>query len=160
MQAMRGGYRMMPNATQRPPGLMLRALSQMIRSRLGTRLSEIGLTVTWYAVLKVLEGGEAETGADLARYFSTDPTAITRTIDRLEEAGLVKRKKHSTDRRRYIIALTPKALQLMPPAHSFADENEDLFFGVLEEDERRVFQALLAKLIDNAGKAESLIDWE
>jgi DNA-binding MarR family transcriptional regulator len=151
---------MMPNFTQRPPGLMLRALSQMIRSRLGTRLSEIGLTVTWYAVLNVLERGEAETGADLSRHFSTDPTAITRTIDRLEDAGLVKREKHSTDRRSYIIVLTPKARQLMPTAHSFAGENEGLFFGVLEEDERQVFETLLVKLVDNAGKVGSLIDWE
>jgi DNA-binding MarR family transcriptional regulator len=139
---------------------MLRALSQMIRSRLGTRLSEIGLTVTWYAVLNVLERGEAETGADLSRHFSTDPTAITRTIDRLEEAGLIKREKHSTDRRRYIIVMTPKARQLMPTAHSFAGENEVLFFGVLEEDERQIFETLLVKLLDNAGKVGSLIDWE
>jgi DNA-binding MarR family transcriptional regulator len=139
---------------------MLRALSQMIRSRLGTRLSEIGLTVTWYAVLNVLERGEAETGADLSRYFSTDPTAITRAIDRLEGAGLVKREKDSTDRRRNTVVLTPKARQLMPTAHSFARENEDLFFGVLGEDERQVFETLLGKLVDNAGKVGSLIDWE
>ena len=139
---------------------MLRALSQMIRSRLGARLSEIGLTVTWYAVLNVLERGEAETGADLSRHFRTDPTAITRTIDRLNEAGLVKRQKHRTDRRRFVIALTPKARRLMPKAHSFARENEDLFFGVLQEDERQAFEALLVKLLDNAGKVVSLIDWE
>jgi DNA-binding MarR family transcriptional regulator len=151
---------MMPNATRRPPDLMLRALSQRIRARLGTRLSEIGLTVTWYAVLSVLERGEAETGADLSRHFSTDPTAVTRTIDRLEEAGLVKREKHSTDRRRYIVVITSKARQLMPTAHSFAGENEDLFFGVLEEDERRIFDSLLVKLLDNAGTVGSLIDWE
>ena len=132
----------------------------MIRSRLGTRLSEIGLTVTWFAVLNVLERGEAETGADLSRHFITDPTAITRTIDRLEEAGLVKREKHSADRRRYFIVLTPKARQLMPTARSFAGENEDLFFGVLEEGERQLFEALLVKLVDNAGKVGSQIDWE
>jgi DNA-binding MarR family transcriptional regulator len=139
---------------------MLRALSQMIRSRLGTRLSEIGLTVTWYAVLNVLERGEAETGADLSRHFSTDPTAVTRTIDRLDEAGLVKREKHRTDRRRFIIVLTPKARRLLPTAHSFARENEDLFFGVLGKDERQVFETLLVKLLDNAAKVVSLIDWE
>ena len=139
---------------------MLRALSQMIRARLGTRLSEIGLTVTWYAVLNVLERGEAETGADLSRHFTTDPTAVTRTIDRLNEAGLVKREKHRTDRRRYTIVLTPKARQLMPAAHSFARENEDLFFGVLEEEERQVFETLMKKLVDNAGKVVSLIDWD
>ena len=88
------------------------------------------------------------------------PTAITRTIDRLEQSGLVKREKHSTDRRRHIIVLTPKARQLIPAARSFARENEDLFFGVLEEDERQVFGALLAKLVDNAGKVGPLIDWE
>jgi DNA-binding MarR family transcriptional regulator len=151
---------MKPKITKRPPGLMLRALSQMIRSRLGTRLSEIGLTVTWFAVLNVLERGEAETGADLSRYFSTDPTAVTRTIDRLGDAGLVKREKHRTDRRRHTIVLTPKARQLMPTARSFAGENEDLFFGVLDERERQVFETLLVKLVDNAGKVGSLIDWE
>lgn len=139
---------------------MLRALSQMIRSRLGSRLSEIGLTVTWFAVLNVLERGEAKTGADLSRYFSTDPTAVTRTIDRMEEAGIVKREKHRADRRRYMIVLTPRARQLMPTARSFASENEDLFFGVLDQGEKQVFESLLVKLVDSAEKAGSLIDWE
>jgi DNA-binding MarR family transcriptional regulator len=151
---------MKQNPKYRPPGLMLRALSQTVRSRLGTRLSEIGLTVTWYAVLNVLERREAETGADLSRHFSTDPTAVTRTIDRMEEAGFVKREKHSADRRRLIIAITPKALRLMPTAHSIARENEDLFFGVLGKDERQVFETLLAKLVDNAGRVVSQIDWD
>jgi DNA-binding MarR family transcriptional regulator len=132
----------------------------MTRSRLGTQLSEIGLTVTWFAVLDVLERGGVETGADLARHFSTDPTAVTRTIDRLEKAGLVKREKHGTDRRRYNIVLTPKARQLVPIARSVAGKNEDLFFGVLEKDERQVFESLLVKLVDNAGKVGPLIDWE
>jgi hypothetical protein len=35
-----------------------------------------------------------------------------------------------------------------------------LFFGVLGEDERQVFETLLGKLVDNAGKVGSLIDWE
>jgi len=139
---------------------MLRALSQMIRSQLGTRLSEIGLTVTWYAVLNVLERGEAETGADLSRHFRTDPTAVTRTIDRLNKAGLVKREKHRTDRRRFVIVLTPKARQLMPAAHASARENEALFFGALGKQERQVFETLLAKLVNNAGRVVSQIDWE
>ena len=151
---------MKQNVKHRPPGLMLRALSQMVRSRLGTQLSEIGLTVTWYAALNVLERGEAETGADLSRHFRTDPTAVTRTIDRMEEAGFVKREKHSADRRRFIIAITPKALRLMPTAHSIARENEDLFFGVLGKDERQVFETLLAKLVDNAASVVTQIDWD
>jgi hypothetical protein len=48
----------------------------------------------------------------------------------------------------------------MPAAHSIARENEDLFFGVLGKDERQVFETLLAKLVDNAARVVSLIDWD
>jgi len=78
----------------------------------------------------------------------------------MEEAGLMKREKHSADRRRFIIAITPKALRLMPAAQSIARENEDLFFGVLRKDERQVFATLLAKLVDNAARVVSLIEWD
>jgi DNA-binding MarR family transcriptional regulator len=87
--------------------------------------------------LHVLERGEAETGADLSRHFSTDPTAVTRAIDRMEEAGIVKREKHSADRRRFIIAITPKAHRLMPTAHSIARETKICFLAYLEKTKDR-----------------------
>lgn len=36
------------------------------------------------------------------------PTSVTNAVDRLEDAGLVKRQPHATDRRAVTLALTPR----------------------------------------------------
>ena len=142
------------------PGLMLREFSQIIRTRLSNKLAEIGLTPVWFAALGALISGKAETGAELARYFSTDPTAVTRTIDRMETAGFVTRERSAKDRRVFVIKVTEKGKKAFPKAKAIADENEQLFFGVLSEEQKDMFVDTLAKLIANASKMSPEIDWE
>ncbi len=141
------------------PGLMLRQFSQTMRARLSSKLAEIGLTPVWFAALGALATGKAETAAELARYFSTDPTAVTRTVDRMETAGLVTRERHPNDRRVFLIKITDKAAKLLPEAQKFAQENEQLFFGVLDDSEKQEFLGTLQKLIDHASDISPDVDW-
>ena len=142
------------------PGFMPRQFSQIIRTRLSNELAEIGLTPVWFAALGALVAGKAETGAELARFFSTDPTAVTRTIDRMEAAGLVFRERSEKDRRVFVIKVTDKGRELLPKGQRMSDENEKLFFAALTEDEKASFVETLGRLIAHANDIAPDIDWE
>ena len=50
--------------------------------------------------------------ADLARLTSTDPAATGRILDELIRRGLVSRAEHPTDRRRWVLSLSPEGRAL------------------------------------------------
>lgn len=67
-----------------------------------------GLKVTpaQLAILFLLKGKNGQTMTELSQGLETDNSAVTRSIDRLERAGLVERNSSATDRREYRITIT------------------------------------------------------
>jgi DNA-binding MarR family transcriptional regulator len=49
---------------------------------------------------------------ELSRALDVTPRNITGLVDRLEAAGLVRRARHATDRRRTVVDLTPRGRRL------------------------------------------------
>ena len=74
---------------------------------------EIGLTLGQGQprILKCLYEEEAMTQRELADRCGLDVTTMSRTLDRLEEAGLLIRQKNPGCRRSYRIALTEKGTE-------------------------------------------------
>lgn len=78
---------------------------------------ERGMTLRWYDVLVQLEG--AEDGLpmnELASRILSSKSGLTRVVDRMEEAGLVKRERPAADRRVVRVCTTPKGLDAMHAA--------------------------------------------
>ena len=67
-----------------------------------------GLKVTpgQLAILFLLKGKNRQTMTELSQSLETDNSAVTRSIDRLERAGLVERNSSASDRREYRITIT------------------------------------------------------
>ncbi len=72
---------------------------------------------------------------------------MTARIDRLEKAGLVERRKHPTDRRGTLVALTRKGRALIDRAYEAHVANEVDLLSALTRSEQKALDALLAKLI-------------
>jgi DNA-binding MarR family transcriptional regulator len=72
-------------------------------------LKEQGLTRTGYLVMITLQmsEGSARPLGQLSKRLLVHPTTVTMVIDQLENAGLVERKPHPTDRRTVLAVLTP-----------------------------------------------------
>lgn len=51
--------------------------------------------------------------SDLGRGLGLSPASLTRLIDRLEERGLVTRRRDAEDRRRVVVSLAPPGEQLV-----------------------------------------------
>lgn len=71
-----------------------------------------GLKVTpgQLAILFILKSRNRQTMTGLSQSLETDNSAVTRTIDRLEKAGLVERNSSENDRREYQITITGEGL--------------------------------------------------
>ena len=65
-----------------------------------------GLTVPQLLVMQAIEKEESPSTSTLARHIVVSQATVTRIIDRLERAGLVKREKSSKDKRVVNVRLT------------------------------------------------------
>lgn len=78
-------------------------------SRMADRdMAEVGLTVMQWRPLMLIHLGKADTAAELARLADVDTGAMTRTLDRLQAKGLLRRLRSTEDRRMIKLELTPQ----------------------------------------------------
>lgn len=75
--------------------------------------------------------------------------AVSKLIDRLLHKNLVTRTESTSGDRRYQeIKLTTSAIKLIPKLASIADENDEKFFSVLSDTERKNLMKTLIKLAE------------
>ena len=94
--------------------ISLRRTGDSLSRRLEKLLKSADISPNQYNVLRILRGSPqglpcAEIGD---RMISRDPD-ITRLLDRLEKAGLVARRRDSTDRRVVLARITPQGLKVL-----------------------------------------------
>src|SRR5215469_8241288 len=70
--------------------------------------AKVGMTVTDLQVIDFLDSAGPMTAGQLADLTGLTTGAITGMINRLEEAGLVRRERDPADGRRVIVRLTPE----------------------------------------------------
>ena len=102
-------------------GYLLNKAARMTRYHLESQLTEIGLTVQQYAVIRDIdrydncdEKEEYLTPALVAKRLGFNRPTITGVLDRLETSGWVTRETNPKDRRSQFIKLTNKAREKLP----------------------------------------------
>ena len=126
-------------------GFLLSDVSRLIRRRFDERARLIGATRAQWKTLFVLSRNEGLNQGALAERLEVEPITLGRMIDRLEEAGLVERRRDPADRRAWRIHLTPAAHPVVERLRAFADEMFDAVFADLSPDTRdQLTQALEA----------------
>ena len=88
---------------------------------------EVGLTLRWYDVLIHLEESpEGIPMSELAGRILHSKSGFTRVVDRMEDAGLVRRERPEHDRRSILVVLTDKGAQtITAPAATTETESND-----------------------------------
>ena len=66
-------------------------------------------------VIDIVQRAGQITAGQLAKEARLTSGAVTAVVDRLENAGLVRRVRDTTDRRRVLVEITPKVEELMAP---------------------------------------------
>ncbi len=149
-----------PRATSRPDPVRLAAYRAFITAhaeiiaRLERDLAAAGvIPVTWYDVLiELYEAPERRLRLrDLARAVVLSRSGLTRTVDRLEAAGLLRREPDPTDRRGAFAALTDEGLAAMRRAWPvYARGIVEYFARHLGDEEVRTFTTIFERIRDAA----------
>jgi DNA-binding MarR family transcriptional regulator len=111
----------------------LRKINRAIGLRSRQLVKTVGLTVPQMLVLKeVVENGEAAIG-HVAHEVSLSQATITTIVDRLEQQGLVVRRRGDTDRRKVWIAATEEARSIVARNPAILQEEFTEAFSKLED---------------------------
>ncbi|MDP1572093.1 MAG: MarR family transcriptional regulator [Vicinamibacterales bacterium] len=139
-----------PDLDPEPMAIVVRLmrLGALLEERLTAVLREHDLTVWEFDVLATLRrnGPEGLPPKQLLRELLLSSGAMTHRIDRLEEAGLVKRSADPADRRGTIVRLTSAGVRRVDPAVRDRFEDARQVVALLERGEARALRAALRKL--------------
>ena len=141
-----------PDLELEPMGIVLRiqALAKILGDQAAVRLQEFDLQWWQYDALSALrrQGAPYEMAAtDLADDNMLTSGAMTNRIDRLEEAGLVRRKPDDADRRKVLVQLTEKGLRLIEGATEARFEAATEALEDLTTKQRKSLQDLLRAVL-------------
>lgn len=110
-----------------------------------------GLSFRWYDVMVQLEeAGGGVPMTEIANRILASKSGLTRVIDRMEDAGLVRRERPAGDRRVVLVHMTPEgqaALEASRLVHR--DGIRRHFTEQLDGDDLARLQAMLEKVRDH-----------
>ncbi len=117
-------------------GLLIYEISRQMRKRLEQRAKGLGLTrAQWQALVKLKRNPDLSQ-AQLADMLDLEPITVSRLLDRMEEAGLITRRPHPTDRRVRLISVTDTAQPILDEFRVLVDDLHEEILGHLSAAER------------------------
>lgn len=112
------------------------------------------LSPSQFNLLNVLtEFPDGCTQSDLSRQLIMHRSNVTGLVDRLEERGLVTRKENATDRRAWLVVLTPGASKLLAEIYPHYYAAAEQVWGKLPAARAEKLLTELAVISDNATRA-------
>lgn len=139
--------------TQRSAWGNLFDVHQRIVNEIDTALqSEHGLTVSeWDALAHLgVSGEEGMTMSELSDTVQLSTSGMSRLVSRLEDRGLVERKKADADARQKRAVVTPIGFELLTEASKTHDRTlQEYFFAVLTEESCEQVAEILEKVLDH-----------
>lgn len=112
-------------------------------------LDEYDLTPAQWNALNQLERSGPLSQRKLADLLHREPATITRSIDKMERAGLVERVADPHDRRTNLITLKPEASELLSRIQPVAAQAAVATQGDLTDDEVALLISLLDRVYEN-----------
>ncbi len=122
------------------------------------RVAHLQLTPDQFTAMRTLLEGD-ENGmvqSELVSQMSSDPNTVAALLDRMEENGLVRRRKHETDRRANRIQTTAQGRKKYEAARKIAVELQASVLSVLPVGAREEFLGRLAEVADACQAAAEL----
>lgn len=117
-------------------------------------LAPLNVSMAEYSVLSLLarSGPEGMRMSDLAKRRVMSSGGFTRLADRLENRGLIQRRRTAADGRGYVVVLTPAGRSLL--AKAWRQQHGDLrrlFLDLLDADDLRDLSRVWRKLGEDPG---------
>ncbi len=117
--------------------------ARMLRREFDARVRELGMTGPQARLLLNLAVSEGENQGFYAERLDVEPISLTRMIDRMEESGLLERRRDPADRRAWRVHLTPRAREVIETVRSHADPLREMLLAGLNPDQRAALASSL-----------------
>ncbi|CDX46400.1 Transcriptional regulator, MarR family [Mesorhizobium sp. ORS 3359] len=122
---------------------VLHDVARLLRKRFEQRSRAFGLTRAQWQVLAYLSVHEGIYQNRLADLIEIMPITLARLLDKMEARGFVERRPDPTDRRAWLLYLTPQARPLIEVMRSNGRKTRDEAFAGLSADaQQQLLQTL------------------
>lgn len=128
-------------------GFLLARMGHVAAKQFAGRLDELGLTTRMWGALNVLDAEGALTQQALGKCTGIDPSSMVATVDDLESAGLVERRRHPSDRRAHAIHITEQGRETLIRGRHLAGRAQEDLLAPLDPEERKQLHELLLRLV-------------
>lgn len=122
-----------------------------VRRRLVTeadrRLAQRGETVLAWQVLSALHRCGRSAQNELAEHIGQHPTGMSRLLDELEQARLVRRTRDRSDRRKLLVEPTARGRSFVQRGRPLIDSAVEEVLAPLARAERRTLRDLLWRML-------------
>ena len=133
-------------------GFLLHEVARLLRKRFEQNARGSGLTRAQWQLLAYLAQNEGINQSGLADLLEIEPITLGRIVDKLQVLGRVERRPDPSDRRVWLLHLTPAARPKLTLLHSLGVVTRgEALVGVSSADIEhllKTLQALKANLID------------
>jgi len=136
-------------SADRHVGTALRETFRTFARSVAQNMSELGLSLNMWFVLRSLWDADGLTQVDLASRLEVSPAAMVGIVNALHKLGFVARKRSKTDRRAYCIHLTPSGRALRTKATARALQVDAKALRGLKVSEVETLLALMNRLRAN-----------
>ena len=135
--------------TQVTVGFALHDTARLMRKRFEQRARHSSLTRSQWQVLAMLSVNEGIHQKGLADLLEIESITLGRLLDKMEERGLVERRRHSTDRRMLLLFLTPEAHPSLTLMRGMGEQTRNEAMKDFSQQEREQLLQLLEKMKGN-----------
>ncbi|MGK6320439.1 MarR family winged helix-turn-helix transcriptional regulator [Sphingomonas sp. DT-204] len=135
-------------------GFLISDVSRLMRRRFDERARSFGATRAQWKTLALVSRHQGINQGGLAELLEVEPITLSRMLDRLEQSGLVERRRDPADRRAWRIHLTDAARPVIDQAHSCGAELMEAALLGVDARESAAVTATLQKIRDNLAQLD------
>jgi DNA-binding MarR family transcriptional regulator len=128
-------------------GWMLQRLSRIAEETMEKNLESQKLTIQQFAILMTALEEAGLTQSEIGNRFAMPAYAISRSLDALQQAGLVERRPHPTSRRAFQIHPTKEGQMLRPVLMQAVSDTNGSLTAALSEAETAALSGLMKKIL-------------
>jgi len=128
--------------------------SRMLRRQFNRHAASVGATSTQWRAMFRLSREPGMKQVELADRLDVEPITAGRIVDRLEDAGLVERRRDPVDRRVWKLYLTDKADPIIEQLKIVAEEVLDGALAGISQDEIAALRGILLRIRENVSAIE------
>ena len=126
-----------------------------LRRAFDRRVAPLGVTRAQWRALAWCARSPGLRQVELADHLDIEPITLCRIVDRLEEAGLVERRRDPDDRRAWRLHLTAKGIPLVEKLRALAGELAREAFDGVAPDSVDILREALARVRENVAATDN-----